>query len=66
MQLEFVTAEEAAKWPIGTPILCFVRSGGVTDYEILWMRPGVDGRSLRLSHYDRFARLPDALPEVER
>lgn len=69
LELRFVTAEEAAKWPEGTWYLYArirpegeISYGGTTevgrtkDNVRFWTELGMN----------RFARLPDALPEVER
>lgn len=68
MMLQFVTAEEAAKWPEGTRFV----AGRVFKDDIyepsvgyyVGMALGLDSLSA-FQGFTHFARLPDTLPELE-
>lgn len=62
LELQFVTAEEAAKWPEGTTVIVY---SPTMKYEFVghWWIPQM---AKMFAHwgYDRFARLPDTLPDL--
>jgi hypothetical protein len=65
MNLEFVTAEEAAKWPEGCKVLLAYRDSDGPKYkgDDYW-RP--DWADIYAGKFTHFARLPETLPELEK
>ena len=68
MNLDFVTAEEALKWPTGTNVLCcgsYDCDPERPSWYALTKRPGLIEDFVRLGH-DGFARLPEKRPSVTK
>lgn len=71
LELRFVSAEEAAKWPEGCQVLaakCGDNGPNLPPVDYSLTEYWFDNASLkRLAKcgYDRFARLPDALPDLK-
>ncbi len=64
MNLEFVSAEEAEKWPEGTKFVAATNRQYGTDYHIGRVRP--DGLDQFDREYPKFLRLPDLVPGVPK